>query len=235
MTWEIAITIAAIGLLALLHVAFAPREAPPVAEAPPVPAGEASWGRWLALAAVAAAGIALAVLIVPAVFGGGGSSTSPTHSTTTIPSTTTQSSTTTTQTATTTRPTTTHRTTTTTSPGVTTTPGPPPKGSAVLVRGTVSGGGALAHLENRLGGGVTVRRVSPGVYRIALSSLSGAERRHSVVRVSAGSRTTVVGGWSADGQVVVLISDRQTGRPADRRFAFVVVGPKHSAALPRTT
>jgi hypothetical protein len=71
MTWEIAITVGAIGLLALLHAAFAPRAVPPVAEGQPAAGEDASWGGWLALAAIAAAGIALAALIVPAVFGGG--------------------------------------------------------------------------------------------------------------------------------------------------------------------
>lgn len=70
MTWEIAITVAAIGLLALLHVGFAPRPAPPVAEAPRSSRDDTQWGRWLALAAIAAAALALAALIIPAVFGG---------------------------------------------------------------------------------------------------------------------------------------------------------------------
>jgi hypothetical protein len=248
MTWQIAITGAAIGLLALLHLAFAPPAAPPVAAGQPAAAAGASWGRWLALAAIAAAAIALAALIVPAVFGGSNSSTSSTHSTTTtMPSTTTQP-TTTHGTTSTTQPTTTHHTTTTTThhtttatrpttttTGVTTTPGPPPKGSATLVRGIVTGTGQLAVVQNRLGGAVTVSPVSPGVYRIELSDLSAEARRKSVVRVSAGPRTTAVGGWSADGQLVVLVSDKQTGAPAKRPFSFVVLGPKQSAALPRTT
>ena len=224
MTWEIAITVAAIGLLALLHVAFAPPAVPPVADGPAAAAEGAAWGRWLALAAIAAAAIAFAALIVPAVFGGGSSSTSATHSTTTTHATTTTHQTTTTMT----RP----RTTTT---GVTTTPGPPPKGSAVLVRGTVTGTGELAVVQNRLGGTVTAGKVSPGVYRIELSELSAQSRRKSVVRVSAGPRTTAVGGWSADGHLVVLVSDKQTGAPAARPFSFSVVGPKQQAALPRTT
>lgn len=70
MTWEIAITVASIGLLALLHIGFAPRPVPPVAAAPPPGRDDAAWGRWFALAAIAAAGIALAALIIPAVFGG---------------------------------------------------------------------------------------------------------------------------------------------------------------------
>ena len=221
MTWQIAITVAAIGLLALLHVAFAPPAGPPVAGGQPTAAAGASWGRWLALAAIAAAAIALAALIVPAVFGGSSSSTSSTHST--IPSTTTQP-TTTRHTTTTTHDTT--STTRATGTGVTTRPGQPPKGSAALVRGIVTGTGQLAVVQNRLGGAVTVSRVSPGVYRIELSDLSAESRRKSVVRVSPGPRTTAVGGWSADGHLVVLVSDKQTGAPAERPFSFVVLGPR---------
>jgi len=70
MTWEIAITVAAIGLLALFHLGFAPSPVAPMAEAPPPGRDDAAWGRWLALAAIAAAGIAFAALIIPTVFSG---------------------------------------------------------------------------------------------------------------------------------------------------------------------
>lgn len=70
MTWEIAITVAAIGLLAVFHAGFAPRPVPPAAGTHSPRRDDAPWGRWLALAAIAAAAIALAALIIPAAFGG---------------------------------------------------------------------------------------------------------------------------------------------------------------------
>jgi hypothetical protein len=231
MKWEIAITLAVIGLLAVFHAVRAP-EGGGRAGSRKLSTARARrddpWARFLVAAAAGATLLALGVLVVPGLVGGE-SSTSSTRQTTTVSSasTTTSSTSTTTTQPTTTRPTTTLPTTTT--------PKPPPRGSTLFVRVSVVGStGQAAAVVNRVGEPVVVRKVSAGVYRLRIPALPAEARRRTVVRVHAAPDTTAVGGWATSGALVVLTWDKTTGRPAARNFMVVVWGPRSDLRLPGT-
>jgi hypothetical protein len=94
-----------------------------------------------------------------------------------------------------------------------------------VARAHVTAGGRSSESVNTLGEAFVVRRVKAGEYRIRFPGLADTTRLRSTVSVKAGPQTAAVAGWSPNGQLVVLLFDRQTGQPVSRDFTIAVSGP----------
>jgi hypothetical protein len=229
MGWEIAITLGAIALLGLLHLAYSTAEG--TADYDSAGSGERArrltGGRdpW-AVALVAAAGVAalfaIGVVAGPAIFD---------ESEENAPSTTRPTVTTaTTAVSSTTAPTTTRPTTTTRPPTTTTTPVGPPPGTVLIAETAVSESGQVLQSYSRLGSAPVVRAVDTGVYRVLLPGLRSEARKSVTLRVHAGAGTTAVARMQATSPAfVVMTRDAPTGEPAARRFLLEVYGPPAAA------
>ena len=218
MGWEIAVTLAAVALLALLHVYAAAEEGAQVdgsrisAIARDLAGGRDPWTRLLVFSALAAALFALGVVAVPALFGNDEESAPATRPTVTAPTT-----------ATTTAPTTT--TTTKTAPT-----GPPP-GTVLIAETAVRGSnGQVLQSYSRVGTAPVVRVVDSGVYRVLVPGLGPDARGRATLRVRASAGTDVqVRKSPGSPTFVVSTRDASTGKPAARDFLLVVYGPPRDA------
>jgi hypothetical protein len=237
MGWEIAITLGAVALLALLHVAYSTAgegvgfDTTRIGERARSVAGDRDpWAVALVGAAAAAALFALAVVAGPALFGGSEESTPTTTPTVTAPTT----SATSTTAPTTTRPTTTSSTTTVVAP---------PPGTVLIAESAVSASGRIQQSSSRLGSPPVVRVVDTGIYRVLLPGLSPAARKRVTVRVHAPAGTiATVRRPSTSPAFVVSTRDAATEKPAARSFLLEVLGPpavarpaqKRKPHLPKT-
>jgi hypothetical protein len=239
MEWEIAVTLAAVTLLALLHLAFAATNREQIdgtrisAVTRDLAGGRDLWTRLLVVAALATTLFALGVVAVPALFGDSGEEAAPvTRPTVTAP---TSSTTPTTAPTSTTSPTTTTPTTTR--------PLEPPSGTVLIAETAVRGStGRVVHSYSRLGTAPVVRAVDTGVYRVLMPGLGPGARGRATVRVRASAGTDVrVRKSAASPAFVVSTRDASTGRPAARDFLLVLYGPPRDARppekpqLPKTT
>ena len=238
MGWEIAITLGAVALLALLHLAYSTAEegvgfdTTRIGERARTVAGDRDpWAVALVGAAAVAALFALAVVAGPALFGGSEESTPTTTPTVTVPTT----SATSTTAPTTTRPTTTSRSTTTVVA--------PPPGTVLIAESAVSASGRVQQSYSRLGSPPVVRMVDTGIYRVLLPGLSPAARKRVTVRVHATAGTiATVRRPATSPAFVVSTRDAATEKPAARSFLLEVLGPpavarpaqKRKPHLPKT-
>jgi cytoskeletal protein RodZ len=237
MGWEIAVTLAAVALLALLHVYAAAEEGAQVegnrisAIARDLAGGRDPWTRLLVFGALAAALFALGVVAVPALFGNDEESAPATRPTVTTP---------TTSTAPTTATTTTAPTTTTPTKTI---PTGPPRGTVLIAETAVRGSnGQVLQSYSRVGTAPVVRVVDAGVYRVLVPGLGPDARGRAKLRVRAGAGTDVQVRQSPGSPAfVVSTRDAATGKPAARDFLLVVYGPprdarrQHERHLPKTT
>jgi hypothetical protein len=238
MGWEIAITLGAIALLALLHLTYSTAEegagfggARVGERARGLTGGRDPWAVALVAASGVAALFAIGVVAGPAIFDESEESAPPT----TRPTATTQ----TTSISSTTAPTTTRPATTTT-----TTPVTPPPGTVLIAETAVSPSGQVLQSYSRLGSAPVVRSVDTGVYRVLLPGLSPEARKTVTVRVHAASETeATVSTKLTSPAFVVTTRDAATGEPAARSFVLEVYGPpaaaqpapQHKPQLPKTT
>jgi hypothetical protein len=237
MLWEIAVTLAAVGLLALLHFGFAvagDEEGRLSAIARDLAGGRDPWARLLVVAAVATTLFALGVVVVPALFDSDEES-APTRPTATTP-TTQSSSTTSTSTSTATAPTTTLPTTTV--------PIGPPPGTVLIAQTAVRGStGQVLQSSNRAGGPLVVRQVRVGVYRVIVPGLTADARDRATVRaVGLPGIDVRVRKASGSPAFVVFTRSGRGGKPVAADFRLVVYGPSrdahpqkpHKPVLPKT-
>lgn len=237
MGWEIAITLGAIALLALLHLAYATEGAEVGADrlgerARGLTGDRDPWTLALVGAAAVAALFAIGVVAGPAVFGSE-ESTPATRPTVTAPTTSTTAPTTSRSTTTTRPPTTT-----------TTTPVGPPSGTVLIAETAVSATGHVQQSYSRLGEPPVVRAVGTGVYRVLLPRLRPGARTRVTLRVHAAAGTKAsVRKRPTSPAFVVSTRDAATGKPASRNFVLEIYGPPadgHPAPepnrhLPKTT
>jgi hypothetical protein len=239
MGWEIAITLGAIALLALLHLAYSTAEegagfrgARIEERARGVTGGRDPWAVALVAASGVAALVAIGVVAGPAIFDESEESAPPTTRPTVTTTTTSVSSTT--------APTTTRSATTTT----TTTPVTPPPGTVLIAETAVSPSGQVLQSYSRLGSAPVVRSVDTGVYRVLLPGLRSEARKTVTVRVHAASKTqATVSTKLTSPAFVVTTRDAASGEPAARSFLLEVYGPPAAAQpapqpkpqLPKTT
>jgi hypothetical protein len=215
MGWEIAITLGAIALLGLLHLAYSTAQetgdydSAGIGErARGLTGGRDPWAVALVAAAGVAALLAIGVVAGPAIFDESEENAPPT-----------------------TRPTVTTATTTTTRPPTTTTtPVGPPPGTVLIAETAVSESGQVLQSYSRLGSAPVVRAVDTGVYRVLLQGLRPQARKSVILRVHAGAGTTAVARMQATSPAfVVMTRDAATGEPAARRFLLEVYGPPAAA------
>jgi hypothetical protein len=220
MGWEIAITLGAIALLGLLHLAYSTAQetgdydSAGIGErARGLTGGRDPWAVALVAAAGVAALLAIGVVAGPAIFGESEENAPPTTRPTVTTATTAASSTT-------------APTTTTT----TTTPVGPPPGTVLIAETAVSESGQVLQSYSRLGSAPVVRAVDTGVYRVLLQGLRPEARKSVTLRVHAGAGTTAVARVQATSPAfVVMTRDAATGEPAARRFLLEVYGPPAAA------
>jgi hypothetical protein len=238
MEWEIAVTLAAVALLALLHLAFAATSAGQQVDGSRVGAvardlagGHDPWTRLLVVAAAATTLFALGVVAVPALFGDDEETAPVTRPTVTTP---TSSTTPTTAPTSTTTPTTTTPTTTR--------PLEQPRGTVLIAQAAVRGStGHVLQSYSRVGAVPVVRAVDKGVYRVLVPGLGPGARGRATVRVRAGAGTDVqVRKTPGSPAFVISTRDARTGQPAARDFLLIVYGPPRDAHpptphLPKTT
>jgi hypothetical protein len=236
MGWEIAITLGAIALLALLHLAYSAAEegagsggARIGERARGLTGGRDPWAVALVAASGVAALFAIGVVAGPAIFGESEESAPPTTRPTA-----------TTGTTSTTAPPTTRSATTTT----TTTPVTPPPGTVLIAETAVSLSGQVLQSYSRVGSAPVVRSVDTGVYRVLLPGLRPEARKTLTVRVHAASKTAATVSMKLTSPAfVVTTRDAATGEPAARSFLLEVYGPPAAAhpapqpkpQLPKTT
>jgi hypothetical protein len=234
MPWEIAVTLAAVGLLALLHFGFAvagDEEGRLSVVARDLAGGRDPWARLLVVAAVATTFFALGVVAVPALFDSDEES-APTRPTLTTP---------TTQGSSTTSPSTTAPTTT---QPTTTVPIVPPRGTVLIAQTAVRGStGQVLRSYNRAGGPLMVRQVRVGVYRVIVPGLTPDARARATVRAVGGPGIDVrVRKASGSPAFVVFTRSGRGGKPVAADFRLVVYGlprdaqpqPPHKPVLPKT-
>ena len=216
MGWEIAVTLAAVALLALLHVYAAAEEGAQVegsrisAIAHDLAGGRDPWTRLLVFGALAAALFALGVVAVPALFGNDEESAPATKPTVTAPTTS---------------------TTPTTETATTTTPAGAPRGTILIAETGVRGSnGEVIYSYSRVGPAPVVRMVDAGVYRVLIPGLGPDARGRATLQVRANAGTDVrVRRLPGSPAFIVSTRDAATGKPAGRDFLLVVYGPPGDA------